>query len=251
MGPLPDDLTASRQTARRAAVTTIPISQLRYSSATWPRVAVNSGRVEMFVALLADGEVVPSIEVVANGDGTFWISDGVHRTEAALQCGRDQIEAVVVMTNPDESVVNCAYRRALETATNNALPLGKLERRRPVNHLLEIRPDLSRREIARWVGVVHSSVDHWASEADHSATGVGRATPILGPTASEVATKPVRCLGQLSDSRGLFDYIAPQRMGRHLADAFNERFGDRAWAEASQVASWLDRATAMLQGTVQ
>ena len=152
MGPLPDDPTASRQTARRAAVTTIPIAQLRYSSATWPRVAVNIDRVEMFVALLADGEVLPSIEVVANGDGTFWISDGVHRTEAASQCGRDEIEAVVVMTNPDESVLNCAYRRALETATNTALPLGKLERRRAVIHLLETRPDLSRREIARWVG---------------------------------------------------------------------------------------------------
>jgi hypothetical protein len=202
----------------------------------------------MFAAHLADGETLPPIEVVPNGDGTFSVADGVHRTLAALLNGQTDIDVAVIVIESGESALNCAYRRALETATKTALPLGKLERRRAVKHLLDTRPDLSRREIARWVGVAHSTVDKWASEVADSASG---SEPSPGPTADEVATKLVRFLEELKGSRGLFDYFAPKRMGRHLAQAFYDRFGDDSLAEARIVAEWIDRAVALLSGEGQ
>jgi hypothetical protein len=225
---------------------TLPIQQLRYSSATWPRLAVNNDRVEMFAAQLADGETLPPIEVVPNGDGTFSVADGVHRTLAALLNSQTDIEVKVVTVGPGESALNCAYRRALETATRTALPLGKLERRRAVKHLLDTRPDLSRREIARWVGVAHSTVDRWASEVADSASDSEVSS--LGPTADQSALKLVRFLERLSDSRGLFDYVAPKRMGRYLAQAFYDRFEDEALSQARVFALWVQRAVTLLEG---
>ena len=54
-------------------------------------------------------------------------------------------------------------------------------------------------------------------------------------------------LDRLSESRGLLDYLAPKRMGRHLADAFVDRFGDSALDEAQRFRTWLDGAVVSLE----
>jgi hypothetical protein len=72
-------------------------------------------------------------------------------------------------------------------------------------------------------------------------------TSSIGPSADGVALKLVRFLERLSDSRGLLDYVASKQMGRHLAGAFRQRFGDQSLGEARQFATWMAGAVAVLE----
>ena len=90
----------------------------------------------MFAALLGSGEALPPIEVVPRGDGTFLIADGVHRSAAALATNQPQVGAIVLSVEAGESCEACAFRRALETATQSALPLSNAERRDAVLKLV-------------------------------------------------------------------------------------------------------------------
>lgn len=230
-------------------MTTVLVAHLIVDESIYPRDGLDDSRVDMFADLYRAGEPVPPIEVIDLGDGTYLIGEGVHRYYAARAAGLNQIEVVFVMPESGESITDCAYRRALETATRSALPLTRSERQRAARRLLETRPDLSRRAVARLVGVAHSTVDRWAEEVAESASESATAGSTVGPTADEVAMKLVRFLERLSDSRGLFDYFAPKRMGTHLAQAFYDRFGDRALAEARTVAVWISHAVTMLEGS--
>ena len=227
-------------------MTSIPISKLRSGKSTWPRQTLDEERVALFVALLGEDETLPPIEVVPVGDDTFTIADGVHRTTAALRVGRTEIEVVFAVPMGAESPASCAYRRALETACQTALALSKEERRKAALYLSETRGDLSRRAIARLVGVAHSTVDRWVEMAE-SATDEDDAPEPAMPTPDVIAMRFVKMLERLSDSRQLFDLFGSGRMGQHLAGAFLEIHGNRAPKEARLVKSWLDRAVAMLE----
>ena len=146
----------------------IPISQLRYSKDVWPRFGADEERISLFAELFINGESVPAIEVVADGEGCYLIADGMHRTYAARRARLEAIESFVVEPEPGETPAGCAYRRALDTATKAALPLFKAERRHAAIRLIDTHPDLSHRAIARMVGVSHDSVDRWAKEAQSS-----------------------------------------------------------------------------------
>ena len=125
--------------------------------------------------------------------------------------------------------------RALETATRSALPLTRSERRRVAQHLLGTRPDLSGRAIARLVGVAHSTVDRWAEERAESASAQDddpRSTQMV--TAEQMTRRLVVFLARMDEARGLLDYLMPKRMGRHIAQAFTEQFGDSALTEAQK-----------------
>lgn len=227
----------------------IPKSHLRYDRSSWPRDTLDEGRVAMFSALLLEGETLPTIEVVPRPDGTYLICDGVHRSFAAIRTGRTEIEAVIVVPQGGESPADCAYRRALETATRSALPLTRNERRRAALRLVASRPDMSRRAIARVVGVAHSTVDRWVGEATDSASAE-KGDPPSGAdtaTAEQMARRLVSFLARLEDSRGLLDYLSTKRMGRHFAQAFSERFEDSALDEARRFRSWMDLAVTSLE----
>lgn len=227
----------------------IPLTHLKFIRDKWPRDAVDQGRVEMFSQQMQEGGGFPPIEVVPLPDGTYLIGDGVHRCLAVQRIGRTEITAVFVEPRQGESPTDCAYRTALETASHSALPLSRSERRRAAIHLLEDRPDMSRRAIAELVGVAHSSVNRWAVEVDDSSTTEEdgtRRTPI-GPNPDQIATRLVTTLERLSESRGLFDYLAPRRMGRHLASAFISRFGDEGLTEAKHFQAWINVAVSALE----
>lgn len=229
-------------------MTTLPITHLFVDEGGWPRDHLDTSRVEMFVALLKEKDPLPPIEVVAVGDGTFVVADGVHRYQAAREAGLNDVEVEFVLPNSGEDLLDCAYRRALETACLSALPLTKAERKRAVERLLATQPDLTHRAIARLVGVSHSTVDRWAGEVAESSTESGIPRYVTRPNADTVASQLVRHLERLRESRGLFDYFAPKRMGRHLAQAFYDRFGDESLNEARVYAAWLGRAVALLSG---
>jgi hypothetical protein len=156
---------------------------------------------------------------------------------------------VLVSPRPDEPIDICTYRRALETATQSALPLTKAERRQAVRWLLAQQPEMSHRDIARTVGVAHSTVDRWI--VGRGASEENGDTDSSGPRPEDIADKLVRFWQRLDDSRRLFDLFGPKRMGRHLADAFTNRFGDNALREARLVAGWTQRAVETLSNPAQ
>lgn len=207
-------------------------------------------RVELFTGLLAAGEELPPIDVVPIGDGTYLIADGVHRTNAAVALNQTMVDVIILTLQGGESVSDCVYRRALETATRSALPLTKAERRRAVVRLLDRQPDLSHRTVARLVGVSHDTVDRWAKEAKELiGNGADSAsTEHAQPSTAEIARRLVRTLIRLDDARGLLDTISPSRMGKHLAKAFRESLGDDALGEARRLAEWVASAVSELEG---
>jgi hypothetical protein len=237
------------ESGRFSQTSVIPISKLRFDRNWWPRDAIDQGRVEMFRLQMQEGGNFPPIEVVPSADGTYLIGDGVHRSVAAKSAGHTEIEVEIVHPQENETPTDCAYRIALETASRSALPLTRSERRRAAVYLLENRSDMSRRAIAHLVGVAHSSVNRWAIEVDQSSTPDDeepRRTQI-GPNPDQVASRLVVALERLSESRGLLDYLAPRRMGRHLASAFVDRFGDECLTEAKHFQTWINVAVSALE----
>ncbi len=242
-------MTSDTTSGRFPETSMIPLSSLRCNRDNWVRDAVDKARVEQFAEQIQDGQRFPPIEVVPFTDGHYLIGDGIHRSMATHRLGRTEIEAVIATPRPNESSDDCAYRIALETASKSALPLTGAERRRAAIHLLETQPELSRRQIALLVGVSHSSVNRWAMEVDERSTqddGPERRMPV-GQSPDRVAARLASMLDRLSESRGLLDYLVPKRMGRHLAKAFEERFGDSALDEAQRLRTWLDGAVSCLE----
>jgi ParB-like chromosome segregation protein Spo0J len=227
---------------------TVPWISLVFDREVWPRDQSDLDRVEMFKGLIEAGEHVPPPEVVDVGGGRWLIADGVHRLAAHQGLGHDDVEVIVVARRPDETPHQAAYRRALETATRSALPLTTAERRRAVERLLDERPDLSHRAIAKLVGVAHQTVDRWAVErgradAEDAST---EAVPERRVTVDDVARRLVRYTDQLNDARGFLDLVADGRMGKHLAKAFTAKFGDNAPAQAKRCAEWFAAAARRL-----
>ena len=139
-----------------------------------------------------------------------------------------------------------AYRRALETATQSALPLTKAERRQAVLRLAAEQPELSHREISRRVGVSHDTVGRWLREdGDPDARAEEYVRPTV--TADQVAGRLVGHLARLNEARGIRDLLMPHRMGQHLADAFRNQFGNTALKEAQKTFSWMQLAVDSLE----
>ncbi len=232
-------------------MTKLPLGALRFSKKCWPRFVLDAVRVVLFTALMAEGVDLEPIVVIPLGDGTFLIADGVHRWQAALKADLKEIPVVVLNPMTAETIEQCAYRVALETSTRSALPLTGAERRRAVLQLVETRSNLSHREIAKLLGVAHSTVDRWVREAQASQTesdsGESTPTSIIGPNSDQIAKRIATYLGQLDEARGLFDMLAPSRMGKHLAHALHDRFDDGAVAQAERFADWIAGAVAQLK----
>jgi ParB-like chromosome segregation protein Spo0J len=231
----------------------LKISQLVVSRETWSRFALNEERVELFKELLVSGEELPPIEVVPYQPDRYLIADGVHRANAANRAGHTEIGVVIIGLEDGETPVACALRRGLETATKTALPLTTAERRQAAIKLSTRSPEMSHRAIARLLGVSHDSVDRWLRpeqepEPEGSADDRDEPEEPYEPpiTADLAARQLVSGLAQLYESRGLTDLLVPARMGKHLADAYQERFGDQALKEALRFASWTNRAVVVL-----
>jgi ParB-like chromosome segregation protein Spo0J len=227
---------------------TVPLAKVVMTTEVWPRERGDPDRVEMFMGLIEAGECVPPVEVVPLSDGRFLVADGFHRVEAHRRLGRVEIEVVTVAVGSEETAKRAAYRHALETATRSALPLTKAERRRAVYGLLDERSDLSHRAIAKLVGISHQTVDRWAVERGRQddAQSVEEAVVERRPSVDDVARRLVRYAGQLDEARGFLDLVAGGRMGKHLAKAFANEFGEEAAAHAKRSAEWFAAAARLL-----
>lgn len=224
----------------------IPSDQLVLDRGVWPRFGWDPDRIEMFKALVLAGEELPAIEVVARHDGKHVIADGVHRAMATRSAGKPDIEAILLNPDDCEDLIGFAYRRALETATRSALPLSKEERRRAAKRLVAENPQLSHRTIAKLLGVSHDTVDRWTKEEEEDQPTRERSS-VSFETPVQAARHLTSALARLQAARGLLDWLKPQRMGRHLADALEERFEHGALAQAKALAQWAAVAVDVLE----
>jgi hypothetical protein len=230
------------------AIEIVPFTQLRWLRKNYVRDAVSDERVGLFASLYQEGNAVEPIEGVRQSEGTVLVADGVHRAHGILRAGLKDIEVRMIAPEPGESPQQCAYRRSLAAAIETALPLNREERRRAATFLKGEQPQLSNRDIARLVGVAHSTVDRWMQE-EVSAPDEGLQThaPPVFAGSQELARRLVGSLAQLDRARGLLDHLAPRRMAGHLARAFEDRFGADALAQAERFAGWLAGAVESLQ----
>ncbi len=228
----------------------IPIEQLQAMQDAYPREEASGERVALFREILEQGDELPPIDVVKLEEGRYLISDGVHRFYAAMRARHRAIAVNLIKPIEGESTLECAYRHAVETASKTALPLTYAERRKAVGRLLETRPDLSHRAIGRIIGISHDTVGRWSKEmSDRSEEADEGQDEVQSlPSAAEISNRLVRYLNQLDESRDLFDYFKPSRMGRHLADAFDAYHGDYSLREARRMAQWVASAVSYLEG---
>jgi hypothetical protein len=227
----------------------LPLSALRFAKDDWARVALNEERVDTFAALYKEGADIDPIQAVPDGEGTYRLVNGVHRTRGAVQAGCTEIDVVLLSRDADESIGDFVFRLGVETANRSTLPLTRKEQQRAVLRLLKTRPEMSHRAIARLIGISHDTVDRWASGVADSATNeLGeQPPPIRTPTADEAARRLVGFLTKLDESRGVLDYLAGSRMGRHIADAFEYRLSETALTEARKFAKWTALAVQTLE----
>jgi hypothetical protein len=218
--------------------------QATLDTRAWPRRALNQSRVAEFVQLYQDGgpDALPRVEVVPLGNGEFVVADGFHRAEALEQLGVSDIPTVTLDPPPGQDPLLFAYLRALETSARNAKPLTLAEKRAAADRLIRDMPEASNHEIGRLTGLSHQTVgrirERSNGPADAPAAEPADQYPPIA-SAKEIAAKMARSVDRLWEARGLTDVVmGERRMGKHLAAAFLDYFGEDAARWAERFAGW-------------
>jgi DNA-binding CsgD family transcriptional regulator len=158
-------------TVTAAQSTAVLLAQIRLDDRAWPRQELDDQRVELFAELVRDAresagavrgwsDPLPPLAVVVDGQGGYLLADGRHRYEARRRLGPDfDLVDVNAFQADGRTPEDRAYELALRFATISAKPLTTAEKRAAILRLIEERPELSSREIARLVGVSHSTVN--------------------------------------------------------------------------------------------
>jgi hypothetical protein len=155
----------------------VPLDRIiRMPDACSPRIGLAAGRVdpkrvEKFRELLAeDRDALPPLICVRGTYNELLLADGHHRAAAyEHMLSRFPTVPVYVLEAPsDRTAAGYAYEVALEHSAKTSLPLTQAEKRAAIGRLIAERPQASDREIARIVGVSHTTVS-----AHRAKTGVG------------------------------------------------------------------------------
>jgi hypothetical protein len=237
----------------------VPLSALSYSARVWPREYLDVERIEDFTTLYRDegSEALPPLDLVPYGGGRFLIADGTHRWMAAKNAGLKELPAVVIGPSPGEDPVAFAYLHALSMCARVARPLRRSEKQKAISRLLIERRMLGDREIARLVGVSHTTVGAarrrlveststaTGAKADSSESDLVR----LPPPADRALEDLVRGLVRAQEGRGLFDFAlgAERQMGGRLARAFATVNKGEALVWAKRFRAWSAHAVVELE----
>ncbi len=212
------------------------LDQIALDDRAWPRDALDEERIELFAEMIHDareasgGDPLPALVVVADGCGGYLLADGRHRYEALRRLGL-QGARVQLFTADGRAPEHLAYELALRYATVSAKPLTTAEKRGAIDRLIDERPELSNRQIARLVGVSHSTVNEHRRRVDGSSTPAGasrdqpsRWQPLSWEVAARRLAKDVAEL--LASCRKLFGGTDFKAAGRELYDALADLYGD-------------------------
>ncbi len=210
----------------------------------WPRHGLDGERVAEFVQLYEDGGLaaLQPIEVVADGQGGYYLAEGNHRLEALAELDADEADVIVLQVPAGEDPLDVCFERGLVTAATAPLRLTRAEKRDAVIHLKDTRPSLSNRDIARLVGCSHQTVGR-VLERSNGPLDSGRESP-LPPADLEIATKLLRAIEKVYEARGLgiWDSLTGDHTGKRLAHALTDAYGDGALQFAERVRGWVEEA---------
>ena len=224
------------------------LDQITLDERVWPRERLDSERVEMFMELVREAreaagsgqgwsDPLPPLAVVADGRGGYLLADGRHRYEARRRLGRgfEQVGANVVMPN-GQAPAQYAYEIALYTATVSAKPLTTAEKRAAILRLLDERPDLSDRAIARLVGVGNATVSGY-HQALRKAGVEGGAEGVDVPWRSDPRHEPLRSIFTLLRYGEPFA-LDDDRDESQLEDELRAALHDQYPTHAADWATW-------------
>jgi len=89
------------------------------------RDTTSADRVEWYAEEMERGEIFPRVELVAVGDGTYYIADGWHRILAHRQLGRRVVDALIQPVVSGADPLETAKRYALRANRKHGLPLTR------------------------------------------------------------------------------------------------------------------------------
>lgn len=159
----------------------LAIDDIRLDGGTQSRVAIDESTVADYAELIEESTALPPVVVFHDGTD-YWLVDGFHRLLATQRIGAVDIEADVHPgTQHDARVAACSANRVHGLRRTNA------DKRRAVEMMIELAPDLSSREIARHVGVTHSLVNAVRRGAEVEDSSTRRAPR---PTAAPAPSSP-------------------------------------------------------------
>jgi hypothetical protein len=233
----------------------VPLDDIVRDEAGWPRDGLDESRVDEFYDLYCDVglDALPPLEVVRDNEGTLVLSDGWHRSEALLRLAEAGLDfdngiPVVILDAGGRPAVEVCFVRGLATSARTSLPLTQAERRKAITRLLTEHPNASDRRVAALVGVSPTTVGTIRRGLSNLDTEPPDQHSLRsGPTADDVARSISGYLAKLDETRDLLDMLTPARMGRRLADVFDDQFGDAALARARRFEAWLHTTVTELQ----
>lgn len=122
----------------------------------WPE--LDERVVEHYRELMAEGVEFPPVSAVQDDDANLWLWDGFKRYEAAKRSGHQVIRVAVSQGTRRDAILKSVGANA-----SHGQPRSPEAIRRAIYTLLD-DPEwsaLSQREIARYVGVSHTTVQRW------------------------------------------------------------------------------------------
>lgn len=135
----------------------LPIAMISQDGGTQPRAVLDSGVIAEYAEAMKNGASFPSIIVFHDGS-QYWLADGFHRVRAAEMAGLSEIEADV-----HQGTIADAQWHSYGVNQLHGLRRTNEDKQRAVRAALEHPKSagLSDRQIAKHVGVGHSTVSEW------------------------------------------------------------------------------------------
>jgi hypothetical protein len=131
----------------------LPLDQLRLDGETQPRAELNCATIDDYAEELANGAEFPPAEAMFDGSH-YWLWSGFHRYHGHKKAGRKTIMVRVTTGTLDD-----ARWLALGTNKDHGLRRSNADKRRAAERALAMRPEMSNRAIAEWVGVSYELVN--------------------------------------------------------------------------------------------
>lgn len=144
-----------------ASAQNVKIDRIKVLFDLQPRVSLRSETIEDYKDAMTRGEEFPPVEIVFDGTDLFLV-DGFHRIQAAKECGKTSVKAIIEKGTEREAIL-----RSVGANAKHGLPRTRGDKRRAVERLLK-DPEWGKwsdREIAHRCRVSHPFVGEVRKES--------------------------------------------------------------------------------------